>query len=183
MDVPWHHDGERCRTVWLPLDDVDERSGGLLVLPGRHKSGRTTFRKLRSKADVTAFSFFSRYSLYEVDVGGAKRQPWAVQPPQRKRRLAGAAGGARRTASTSRRTAPAAARDASSESPTAYQMPAGGLALHHPQLPHCSGPNQSDKQRRVIIMRFQCRAESLEPEGLVKELCTGVGFPKQSFAL
>ncbi|EOD34416.1 hypothetical protein EMIHUDRAFT_252909, partial [Emiliania huxleyi CCMP1516] len=76
--VPWHVDGDgRCRTVWLPLDDVDEGSGGLMVLPGRHAAGRAPFRRLRTASDVATFRFYHKYSLYEVDVSQAQRRPWA----------------------------------------------------------------------------------------------------------
>ena len=40
--VPWHQDGERCRTVWIPLDDVNEQNGALRVIPGLHKVSFTT---------------------------------------------------------------------------------------------------------------------------------------------
>ena len=31
--------GSNCRTVWVPLDDVDEDNGALRVLPGAHAGG------------------------------------------------------------------------------------------------------------------------------------------------
>ena len=88
--VPWHVDGDgRCRTVWLPLDDVDEGSGGLMVLPGRHAAGRAPFRRLRTASDVATFRFYHKYSLYEVDVSQAQRRPWAVRKSRRRRRAGG----------------------------------------------------------------------------------------------
>ena len=33
-------DGERCRTVWITLDDVDEENGALRMMPGLFKQGR-----------------------------------------------------------------------------------------------------------------------------------------------
>lgn len=163
-------DGKRCRKVWLPLDDVDEGSGGLMVLPGRHAAGRAPFRRLRTASDVATFRFYHKYSLYEVDVSQAQRRPWAVRKSRRRRRAAP-------TAAAGGRADPAA------PAPVAYEMPAGGLSLHHPLLPHCSGPNRSSRPRRVIIMRFQSRTEPLEAEGLVREPCTGVSYEKRSYQL
>lgn len=45
-----------------------------------------------------------------------------------------------------------------------YELPAGGGAMHHPQLPHSSLPNASPlRDRRVVILRFMARGEKLAP--------------------
>lgn len=67
--VPWHQDGERCRTVWIPLDDIDETVGGLHMLPGAYKLGRLKLRKVKTKQDIDRFVFFDGYCLYESDLG------------------------------------------------------------------------------------------------------------------
>eukprot|EP00050_Salpingoeca_kvevrii_P009545 m.309508 g.309508 ORF g.309508 m.309508 type:complete len:293 (-) comp23180_c0_seq1:87-965(-) len=67
--VPWHQDGERCRTLWIPLDDISPETGGLRVKPRWHKKGRLRFRHVASPEQLDAAEFFSNYNLYEVDVG------------------------------------------------------------------------------------------------------------------
>eukprot|EP00052_Salpingoeca_macrocollata_P016191 m.129818 g.129818 ORF g.129818 m.129818 type:complete len:117 (-) comp19958_c0_seq10:41-391(-) len=56
--VPWHQDGERCRTCWIPLDDVDEQNGTLSVRPSWHKRGRMKFKKVKTKQDVQRATFY-----------------------------------------------------------------------------------------------------------------------------
>eukprot|EP00730_Choanoeca_flexa_P015957 TRINITY_DN7447_c0_g3_i1.p1 TRINITY_DN7447_c0_g3~~TRINITY_DN7447_c0_g3_i1.p1 ORF type:complete len:288 (+),score=33.87 TRINITY_DN7447_c0_g3_i1:187-1050(+) len=67
--VPWHQDGDRCCTVWIALDDVDEENGCLLVMPGWHKRGRLPFKKVRTEADVERASFYIQHHLFELDPG------------------------------------------------------------------------------------------------------------------
>lgn len=64
--VPWHQDGERCRTVWIPLDRVTPAGGGMHVQPGWHKLGRLPFRRVSSGVDVERAEFFMQHHLFEV---------------------------------------------------------------------------------------------------------------------
>eukprot|EP00041_Stephanoeca_diplocostata_P009296 m.143000 g.143000 ORF g.143000 m.143000 type:complete len:302 (+) comp17682_c0_seq5:405-1310(+) len=127
--VPLHQDGERCRTVWIPLDDANSTTGALRVIPGGHKKGRLRFKKVESPADVAQFEFFHQYHLYACDVTDGKRGECDVTDVHNTR---------------------------------VVEVPAGGMEIHHPSLPHGSDPNySSDSWRRVIIMRYQPASEPL----------------------
>jgi ectoine hydroxylase-related dioxygenase (phytanoyl-CoA dioxygenase family) len=66
--VPWHQDGERCRTVWIPLDNVDSENGALQMLHGWHKRGRQRFRPVATEAELDSAEFFQQYHLYASDI-------------------------------------------------------------------------------------------------------------------
>ena len=36
----------------------------------------------------------------------------------------------------------------------AYDLPAGGAGIHHPLLPHMSHRNMTERDRRVLILRY-----------------------------
>jgi ectoine hydroxylase-related dioxygenase (phytanoyl-CoA dioxygenase family) len=64
-----------------------------------------------------------------------------------------------------------------------YTIRAGGMAMHHPLTPHCSGPNASEhRERRVVILRYMAEGEPHEPGRLPcyrhGSSCT---FEKQTF--
>eukprot|EP00049_Salpingoeca_infusionum_P011841 m.208482 g.208482 ORF g.208482 m.208482 type:complete len:258 (+) comp15042_c0_seq11:85-858(+) len=74
-ETPWHQDGERCRTVWIPLDDVNDSNGTLVVKPGWHRRGRLPMRKLKeTDEDVEDVLFFAKHHLYEVNPGISRRR-------------------------------------------------------------------------------------------------------------
>ena len=111
--VPWHQDGERCRSVWLPLDDVDEENGTLQMLSGWHRRGRQRFKPVATEEEVESAEFFQQYHLYASDIldddhGGG----------------GGGGGGVDSAVVT-------------------CNMGAGGLEIHHPLTPHSSSPNTS----------------------------------------
>eukprot|EP00037_Helgoeca_nana_P036567 m.12007 g.12007 ORF g.12007 m.12007 type:complete len:367 (+) comp7603_c0_seq1:246-1346(+) len=138
-EVPWHQDGERCCTIWVPLDTVTERTGALRVLPGMHKHGRLPFRRLESEGDVAMFEFFHQYHLYATCTRGLE------------------------------------------STPTVLSIPAGGLEIHDPALPHASGPNRSRHSwRRAIVMRYQPANEPLVG-GDITHWKTGHSFRKLNY--
>jgi len=67
-NVPWHQDGERCRTVWITLDDVDQENGALRMMPGVFQQGRRRFAPIKTDDDLESYDFFHKYSLYTTDV-------------------------------------------------------------------------------------------------------------------
>jgi len=42
-----------------------------------------------------------------------------------------------------------------------YRFPAGGMAIHHTMIPHTSFPNQSDRWRRVLVLRYMAAGGTL----------------------
>lgn len=72
--VPWHQDGERCRTVWIPLDNVDPENGGLIVQPGAHVHGRLPYKRV-SEVDLDDALFNTKYSVFAVIPPGQPGQP------------------------------------------------------------------------------------------------------------
>lgn len=64
--VPWHQDGERCVTLWLTLDDVDENNGSMSVLPGEHLKGRRKFRLIKNETHLEQTEFFQQYNLFAM---------------------------------------------------------------------------------------------------------------------
>eukprot|EP00056_Hartaetosiga_gracilis_P005641 m.87153 g.87153 ORF g.87153 m.87153 type:complete len:282 (-) comp12232_c0_seq1:123-968(-) len=66
--VPWHQDGKRSCTVWIPFDDVCKDNGTLVVKPSWHKRGRLKFKRLDPMDDSTENNlFFAKYHLFEID--------------------------------------------------------------------------------------------------------------------
>ena len=62
-------------------------------------------------------------------------------------------------------------------------VPAGGLELHHPSIPHASGPNRSRHTwRRAIILRYQPASEPLE-SGEVVHWRTSRRFSKINYVV
>eukprot|EP00729_Bicosta_minor_P011289 gene11289-19040_t len=76
--VPWHQDGERCRSVWIPLDDVDEENGALRMLSGWHRRGRQRFKPVATEEELASAEFFQQYHLYASDVDLASTGSAAV---------------------------------------------------------------------------------------------------------
>eukprot|EP00039_Didymoeca_costata_P015080 m.251872 g.251872 ORF g.251872 m.251872 type:complete len:305 (+) comp16151_c1_seq12:134-1048(+) len=70
--VPWHQDGDKCLTVWIPLDDVDEENGTLKVIPKGHNKGRRKYATVSTEKDVNQFEFFHQYHLYASVVTDAE---------------------------------------------------------------------------------------------------------------
>lgn len=69
--TPFHQDGGAdCRTLWICLDDCDARSGGLRVLPGRHKLGRLPLQLVDADDEEGYEStlFHARRHVYGVDL-------------------------------------------------------------------------------------------------------------------
>eukprot|EP01134_Creolimax_fragrantissima_P000405 CFRG0405T1 len=66
--IPWHQDGERCRTVWIPLDDIDRSSGGMMVCPGLHKQGRVKQYKRVTEESYEDAVFNHQHSVFELDM-------------------------------------------------------------------------------------------------------------------
>lgn len=42
-----------------------------------------------------------------------------------------------------------------------YRFPAGGMATHHTMIPHTSYPNESDRWRRVLVLRYMAAGGTL----------------------
>eukprot|EP00045_Choanoeca_perplexa_P000665 m.15410 g.15410 ORF g.15410 m.15410 type:complete len:298 (-) comp10458_c0_seq1:30-923(-) len=72
--VPWHQDGDRCCTVWLPLDDVDEENGTLIVKPDWHRRGRLPFKRVKTDEDVHIAEFYLKHHLFQADPGISMRR-------------------------------------------------------------------------------------------------------------
>eukprot|EP00048_Salpingoeca_helianthica_P005888 m.92944 g.92944 ORF g.92944 m.92944 type:complete len:304 (-) comp13787_c0_seq4:20-931(-) len=139
--VPWHQDGERCRTVWIPLDKVTPYGGGLRVQPGWHKLGRLPFKRVSTKAELARAEFFLKHHLFEI-----------TAPPGR----------------------------ALGQNVVSQRMPAGALEIHHPGLPHSSGPNRSRAWRRALLLRYQPLSEPLAG-GTIVHWRDGSTFTKRNY--
>ena len=193
-EVPWHQDGGAdCRTLWITLDDVDERVGGLLVRPGMHRHGRLPLRRIDPDArdaiqQYHATVFNAQHHVYGIDTA-------SLAPPQ--------------PARSPRRSTPAPVREASRSTPfpelvgsdnrgrakrgrgqayavpMAYQLRGGGAAMHHPLLPHASHRNMSaHRWRRVLVLRYQPAAGRTEFDMMpawVRHWRTGQPFLKRSY--
>lgn len=61
-----------------------------------------------------------------------------------------------------------------------YEMPAGGMATHHTMIPHNSGPNLSDRWRRVLVLRYIAADGELGPR-MYPDCRTGNKFPREGF--
>jgi len=147
--VPLHQDGgQDCRTLWVTLDDVDEASGGMVVVPGCHHQ-RYPLRLIDPDApdaiaQYEATMFNGSHHVYEISRSAVVRA---------------AHGQARSHVPAPDAGSPTAAGD-NNKSPgacwSAYKLPAGAAAVHHPLLPHCSYPNRTaHRWRRVLILRYQ----------------------------
>ncbi|EKX46126.1 hypothetical protein GUITHDRAFT_138593 [Guillardia theta CCMP2712] len=156
--VPIHQDGdENVLTLWIALDDVDETNGGLRVLRGGHKYGRLPFQPVKTHAELSDAEYFSRYVGQDLNArpaltSGFRMSSGPTSPnscprmrllSQRERRR-GIGNASLRVFMCCR-----------NEGMYCYRLKAGGAAMHHPLLPHCSESNMSmDRDRRVIILRF-----------------------------
>lgn len=61
-----------------------------------------------------------------------------------------------------------------------YRLRAGGAGVHHPSLPHRSGPNLSTKPRRVIILRYMHTEElSSNDKGVLRHWQTNEWFERE----
>ncbi|MSU70066.1 MAG: hypothetical protein EXS39_04680 [Opitutaceae bacterium] len=63
-----------------------------------------------------------------------------------------------------------------------YAFPAGGLATHHTMLPHNSVPNQSERWRRVVALRY-IAADAKFGDKQYEDYRTGQKFPRRFFLL
>ena len=135
--VPWHQDGGlKVRTVWIPLDHIDDKNGGLQVLDRAHTHGRLDFKRVSSEEDFQTARFYANYNVFEVDLH-------------------------------------------SQEGVFQYKISAGGLAMHHPLIPHSSPPNICRRRRRrVIILRYMAASEP-RPAGHIFHYKTGEKITKQ----
>ncbi|KNC71836.1 hypothetical protein SARC_15621, partial [Sphaeroforma arctica JP610] len=148
-------DGERCRTLWIPLDDISDTSGGLEVIPGLHKRGRVKKYKRVTVESYDSAVFNLKHSVFEIDLSlygsdaGTQRELEDGERSKKRTRI-------------SQRESPSSdgqglkvtfAESALLCQSVLCRMPAGSLEVHHPTLPHRSVPNKSANHRRVIIMR------------------------------
>mmetsp|Transcript_20535 Transcript_20535/g.68814 ORF Transcript_20535/g.68814 Transcript_20535/m.68814 type:complete len:230 (-) Transcript_20535:561-1250(-) len=155
--VPIHQDGdENVLTLWIALDDVDETNGGLRVLRGGHKYGRLPFQPVKTHAELSDAEYFSRYNVFRADV--SKLLPSHAPLVS--------------TRATQR-----------NEGMYCYRLKAGGAAMHHPLLPHCSESNMSmDRDRRVIILRFMSGVIQ-EKEDVIQHWDGSTTFTRRAFPL
>ena len=185
--VPWHQDGDsKVVTLWIPLDDVDETNGGLRVLRGAHVLGRLPWRKVQSAQELRRAEALARHNVFEVDLralivgkgetggeseirfksrcvvyGSGSNDGNADRDSENRRGREGGKGMPSKTKTTGdRQEGESGHALAKTYAPFQYKMKAGGLAMHHPLLPHSSPANTSTRRRRrVIILRFHAAGE------------------------
>ena len=153
--VPWHQDGDsKVLTLWLPLDDVDEHNGGLRVLRGAHVLGRLPWRPVGSSQELKRAEALARHNVFEVDLASVEVVVGEDKRESNRTSKGGVGGGGGNTSSRGAGIA------TTTYTPYQYTMKAGGLAMHHPLLPHSSPANTStSRRRRVIILRFHAAGE------------------------
>ncbi len=61
-----------------------------------------------------------------------------------------------------------------------YHLKAGGLAIHNTMMPHNSLPNQSDRWRRVLVLRY-VSAEGVIGSKEYEDYSTGEKFSREAF--
>ena len=61
-----------------------------------------------------------------------------------------------------------------------YRMPAGGMAMHDTMIPHSSRPNQSDRWRRVLVLRYMS-ADGEMGKKMYEDYRDGSPSPRQYF--
>ncbi len=61
-----------------------------------------------------------------------------------------------------------------------YRFPAGGMAIHDTMIPHNSYPNQSDRWRRVLVLRYMAAAGECGPK-TYPDYRTGEPFTRECF--
>jgi hypothetical protein len=68
--TPWHQDGPGAGviTFWIALDRVDEKNGGLQVVPRGHIQGRLQLRKLESEAELPLATKMASHNVFECCV-------------------------------------------------------------------------------------------------------------------
>jgi hypothetical protein len=59
-------------------------------------------------------------------------------------------------------------------------LPAGGLAIHDTMMPHNSLPNQSQRWRRVLVLRYMSADGTVGPKEY-QNYRTGEKFPREGF--
>lgn len=65
--------------------------------------------------------------------------------------------------------------------PTTLSLPAGGVEIHNPALPHSSGPNRSrHRWRRALVLRYQPATEPLV-SGDIRHWRSGRSFSKLNY--
>ena len=139
FDVPWHQDapywnmrGKMAAAVWIALDDTNEESGTMSVLPGWHDRGALP-RVLDTR----------EYFAQRID-------PEALPSDMEQRKHT-------------------------------YRLNAGEAALHHVMAPHSSGPNRSERWRRVIVLRYIAADAELGVGDWRDYRGEGAPFPREYF--
>ena len=65
--VPWHQDGDgTVRTVWIALDDISSKNGGLVVMRGGHDAGRRTLKHVESQEELTDAIRHAKYNVFAI---------------------------------------------------------------------------------------------------------------------
>eukprot|EP00124_Ichthyophonus_hoferi_P002061 Ihof_evm3s128 gene=Ihof_evmTU3s128 len=72
--IPWHQDGEQCLTVWIPLDDIEEANGGLIVKPGWHTRERMKYKHVKTEKEYEDAVFNMQHSVFEIDLGMSEEE-------------------------------------------------------------------------------------------------------------
>mmetsp|Transcript_8763 Transcript_8763/g.13902 ORF Transcript_8763/g.13902 Transcript_8763/m.13902 type:complete len:224 (-) Transcript_8763:503-1174(-) len=141
--VPMHQDGDsKVRTLWIALDRVDQQNGGLQVLKGWHKHGRLPYKKISTVEELKLAEYFASHNVFAADL-----EPLRPANSQFEDRL-----------------------DEQNRRPVnfqqdlcRYRLRSGGAGMHHPYIPHASPRNDSNRDRRVIILRFMAKDSNPEP--------------------
>ena len=150
--VPLHQDGDaKVRTIWICLDDVDQKNGALQVVPGGHLLGRLPLRRVSTVDELTEAQYFARNNVFQVDLTGQRAAGSSAPSGCGSSRCE--RGGKARRKSHGSEGEEEHEGGAISESDGAagrrggglytYKLPAGGAAMHHPLTPHCSPANTS----------------------------------------
>ena len=65
--VPWHQDGDgTVRTVWIALDDISSKNGGLVVMRGGHDAGRRTLKHVKSQEELSDAIRHAKYNVFAI---------------------------------------------------------------------------------------------------------------------
>eukprot|EP00511_Aplanochytrium_stocchinoi_P004523 CAMPEP_0204840656 /NCGR_PEP_ID=MMETSP1346-20131115/38337_1 /ASSEMBLY_ACC=CAM_ASM_000771 /TAXON_ID=215587 /ORGANISM="Aplanochytrium stocchinoi, Strain GSBS06" /LENGTH=260 /DNA_ID=CAMNT_0051978181 /DNA_START=124 /DNA_END=903 /DNA_ORIENTATION=+ len=66
--TPWHQDGGdgKVCTLWIALDHVDSKNGGLQVISGMHLKGKIPFRNVQKASELSLATRMASHNVFEI---------------------------------------------------------------------------------------------------------------------